>query len=102
MPVDRERVMEAVRQCFDPEIPINIVDLGLIYDVQVTDDATVKIKMTLTSQACPSAASIPEQVKLQVSAIDEVRDVQVDVVWEPQWNPSMITPEGRQRLGIDV
>ena len=102
MPVDRERVMEAVRQCYDPEIPINIVDLGLIYDVEVIDGVTVKIKMTLTSQGCPSAAAIPEQVKLQVGAIEEVRDVQVDVVWEPEWNPSMISPEGRQRLGIDV
>ena len=102
MPVDRERVMEAVRQCYDPEIPINIVDLGLIYDVEVIDGATVKIKMTLTSQGCPSAAAIPEQVKLQVGAIEEVRDVQVEVVWEPEWNPSMISPEGRQRLGIDV
>ena len=94
--------MEAVRQCYDPEIPINIVDLGLIYDVEVIDGVTVKIKMTLTSQGCPSAAAIPEQVKLQVGAIEEVRDVQVDVVWEPEWNPSMISPEGRQRLGIDV
>ncbi|MGH9703573.1 MAG: metal-sulfur cluster assembly factor [Candidatus Acidiferrales bacterium] len=102
MPVDRERVIEALRQCYDPEIPINIVDLGLIYDVQVVDGATVKIRMTLTSQGCPSAAAIPEQVKLQVGAMEDVRDVQVDVVWEPEWNPSLISPEGRQKLGIEV
>jgi FeS assembly SUF system protein len=102
MPVERERVMEALRKCYDPEIPVNILDLGLIYDVLVSDDGTVNIKMTLTSQGCPAAASIPEQVKLQVGAIEEIRDVQVEVVWEPPWNPSMISAEARQQLGIDV
>ena len=69
MPVDRERVMDALRRCFDPEIPVNIVELGLIYDVQVRDDNSVQIKMTLTSQGCPAAGSIPEQVKLEVGAL---------------------------------
>jgi FeS assembly SUF system protein len=102
MPVDRERVMEALCKCYDPEIPVNIVELGLIYDVQLNDDNTVNIKMTLTSAGCPSAAFIPEQVKRQVGAIEEVRDVNVEVVWEPPWDPSRITPEGRQKLGIEV
>jgi len=102
MPVERERVLEAIRQCYDPEIPVNILDLGLIYDVQIRDDNAVEIKMTLTSAGCPSAASIPEQVKLQVGAIAEVRDVRVELVWEPPWDPSRISAEARKQLGIEV
>lgn len=102
MPLDRERILEALRQCFDPEIPVNIVDLGLIYDVQHDDAGNVVVKMTLTTQGCPSAAAIPEQVKLRIGTIEEVRDVQVELVWEPPWNPSMISPAGRHALGLEV
>ncbi|MGH9746132.1 MAG: metal-sulfur cluster assembly factor [Candidatus Acidiferrales bacterium] len=102
MQLDRERIMEALRQCFDPEIPVNIVDLGLIYDVQNDPEGNVAVKMTLTTQGCPSAQAIPEQVKLRVAAIEEVRDVNVEVVWEPPWNPSMISPAGRKALGIEA
>lgn len=102
MPIDREQVLDALRQCFDPEIPVNIMDLGLIYDVQINPDDTVHIKMTLTSQGCPSAAAIPEQVKLQVGAIAQVRDVNVEIVWEPAWDPSRISPEARKQLGIEI
>jgi FeS assembly SUF system protein len=102
MPLDREQIMEAVRQCYDPEIPINIVDLGLIYDVEHDDAGNVNIKMTLTTQGCPSAQAIPEQVRARVGAIAEVRDVKVEIVWEPAWNPSMISPSGRQVLGLEV
>jgi len=102
MPLDREQVLEALRQCYDPEIPINIVDLGLIYDVQHDDAGNVTVKMTLTTQGCPSALAIPDQVRSRVAAIDEVRDVKVEIVWEPAWNPSMISPNGRQVLGLEV
>jgi FeS assembly SUF system protein len=102
MPVNHERVMEALGRCYDPEIPVNIVELGLIYDVDVRSDDTVHIKMTLTSQGCPSAAAIPEQVKEKVGTVAEVRGVSVEVVWDPPWDPSRITPEGRQKLGIEV
>jgi FeS assembly SUF system protein len=102
MPIDREQVLDALRQCFDPEIPVNIMDLGLIYDVQINPDDTVHIKMTLTSQGCPSAAAIPDQVKLQVGAIAQVRDVNVEIVWEPAWDPSRISPEARKQLGIEI
>ena len=102
MPIDREQVLDALRQCFDPEIRVNIMDLGLIYDVQINPDDTVHIKMTLTSQGCPSAAAIPEQVKLQVGAIAQVRDVNVEIVWEPAWDPSRISPEARKQLGIEI
>ena len=87
MQLDRERILEALRQCYDPEIPINIVDLGLIYDVAHDDAGNVTVKMTLTTQGCPSALAIPEQVSSRVAAIEEVRDVNVEIVWEPAWNP---------------
>jgi FeS assembly SUF system protein len=102
MPLDREQVLEALRQCYDPEIPINIVDLGLIYDVQHDDAGNVTVKMTLTTQGCPSALAIPDQVRSRVAAIEEVRDVKVEIVWEPAWNPSMISANGRQVLGLEV
>jgi FeS assembly SUF system protein len=102
MPLTREQIMDALRQCYDPEIPVNIVDLGLIYDVQHDDAGNVSVKMTLTSQGCPAAQSIPDQVKARVGQIAEVRDVAVNVVWEPAWNPSMISAAARAQLGIDV
>jgi len=102
MPLSRERIYEALRQCYDPEIPVNIVDLGLIYDVQHDDAGNVSVKMTLTTQGCPSALAIPEQVKERVAAIEEVRDIHVEIVWEPAWNPGMISPAGRQQLGLNV
>ena len=101
MPLERTQIMEALRQCFDPEIPVNIVDLGLIYDVQNDPEGNVSVKMTLTSQSCPSAQAIPEQVKQRIAAIQEVRDVNVEVVWEPAWNPAMISEAGRKTLGIE-
>ncbi len=97
-----KKIYEALNEIIDPEIGIGIADLGLIYDVELRDDNSVQIKMTLTSQGCPAAGSIPEQVKLEVGAIAEVRDVNVEVIWDPPWDPSRITPEGRQKLGIDV
>jgi len=102
MPVTKEQVMDALRQCYDPEIPVNIVDLGLIYEVENDEQGNVRVKMTLTSQGCPAAMSIPEQVKARVAAIEEVRDVNVDVVWDPAWNPGLISENGRKLLGLDV
>ncbi|MGH9698501.1 MAG: metal-sulfur cluster assembly factor [Candidatus Acidiferrales bacterium] len=102
MELNRERIYDALRQCYDPEIPINIVDLGLIYDVQHDDQGNVTVKMTLTTQGCPSALAIPDQVKQRVAAIAEVRDVQVEIVWEPAWNPSLISEAGKKLLGIEV
>jgi FeS assembly SUF system protein len=101
MPLDREQIMDALKQCYDPEIPINIVDLGLIYDVQHDDAGNVTVKMTLTTQGCPSAQEIPQQVKNRIATVGDVHDVKVDIVWEPAWNPSMISENGRQILGIE-
>jgi FeS assembly SUF system protein len=101
MHLDRERIMEALKQCFDPEIPVNIVDLGLIYDVQNDTEGNVAVKMTLTTPDCPSAQQIPDQVKQRVAGLEEVTDVKVEIVWEPPWNPSMISEAGRKALGIE-
>jgi FeS assembly SUF system protein len=102
MAITNEKVMDALRQCYDPEIPVNIVDLGLIYDVQSDDQGNVRVKMTLTSQGCPAAMSIPDQVKARIGAIEEVRDINVEIVWDPAWNPSRISENGRKLLGLDV
>ncbi len=100
MAVSRERVLEALRNCFDPEIPVNIVDLGLVYDIAV-EDANVRVQMTLTSPGCPSSFFIGEQVKQQVGALEDVRAVDVEFVWEPPWDPSRISEAGRKILGLD-
>lgn len=92
-------VYAELRQVFDPEIPVNIVDLGLIYDVQV-DGAQCSIKMTLTSQGCPEARSIPEVVKRRVSEIEGLSSCHVDIVWEPMWTPQRISQNGRRILGL--
>ena len=95
-----ERVYEELKQVFDPEIPVNIVDLGLIYDVQV-DGTTANVKMTLTSQSCPEAKTIPEVVKRRCDTIDGIEQTAVDIVWEPQWTPQLISEEGRKLLGME-
>ena len=94
-----EDVYTELRQVYDPEIPVNIVDLGLVYDVKVENDAC-SIKMTLTSQACPEARHIPEVVKRRVGEIEGIQSCQVDIVWEPTWTPQRISPNGRRILGL--
>ncbi len=100
MAISQERVMEILRNCYDPEIPVNIVDLGLVYDVQVNDDA-VRVKMTLTSPGCPASMLISDQIKQQLGE-EGVREAQVEVVWDPPWNPSMMSSAAKQKLGIEV
>lgn len=102
MAVTIDQVNEALRQCYDPEIPVNILDLGLIYGVEINASGSVCIRMTLTTPLCPSAQEIPEQVRQRVKAIGDVADVQVEVVWEPAWDPSRISLEARRQLGIEV
>ena len=95
-----EEIYTELRQVFDPEIPVNIVDLGLVYDVQV-DGSKANIKMTLTSQACPEAKTIPDVVKRRCATVAGIEDVDVEIVWEPTWSPQLISPEGRKVLGIE-
>ena len=91
-------MVAAIRECFDPEIPLNVYDLGLIYDIDIAP-AGIAVKMTLTSEACPSARAIPEDVKKHISALGQP-NVTVDVVFDPPWHPARISPEGKQKLGL--
>lgn len=95
-----ERVIEALRTIYDPEIPVNIFELGLIYKVDIEDDNVVRIDMTLTSPHCPVAEILPEEVRQKVFAVDGVNDAEVGVVWEPPWHPGMMTEEAQLELGI--
>ncbi len=93
-------VYAQLRQVYDPEIPVNILDLGLIYDVKLENERCT-VQMTLTSAACPEARTLPEIVKRRVAELEGLQDCEVQVVWEPQWTPQRISPEGRRVLGID-
>ncbi len=99
MPVSEEQVWEVLRNCYDPEIPINIVDLGLIYAVKVEDDK-VYVRMTLTAPGCPAHAFISENVRQQLKQLPGVSDANVEVVWDPPWHPSRMSEEAKRRLGI--
>ena len=95
-----EAVIEALKDIYDPEIPVNIYDLGLIYAVEVTEDADVAITMTLTTPHCPVAESMPGEVELRASSVPGVRDAQVNLVWDPPWDPSKMSDEARLELGM--
>ena len=95
-----DEVIKAIKQVYDPEIPVNVYDLGLIYNIDLSGDK-VGIKMTLTSRGCPSAQQLPDMVRTRVSTLPTVKDVDVQVVWEPEWKPTMITPEGKKILHLD-
>ena len=95
-----ENVLDALRGIFDPEIPVNIYDLGLIYGVDVSDEADVMVTMTLTTPHCPVAESMPGEVELRVSSVPGVRDAEVNLVWDPPWDPSKMSDEARLELGM--
>jgi FeS assembly SUF system protein len=95
-----ERVIEALRTVYDPEIPVNIFELGLVYKIDIGDQNDVQIDMTLTSPMCPVAETLPEEVKTKVQAIEAVTAAEVNVVWDPPWNPGMMTEEAQLELGI--
>jgi len=97
----RDRVIEACQQVYDPEIPINIYELGLIYEVEISDDgSSVKVIMTLTTPNCPEAQSLPQMVQDQVEAIDEVEHCHVQIVWEPMWHKDMMSDAAKLQLGL--
>ena len=95
-----ESVIDALREIYDPEIPVNIYDLGLIYGVDVTPDADVMVTMTLTTPHCPVAESMPGEVELRVSSVPGVRDAEVALVWDPPWDPAKMSDEARLELGM--
>ncbi|HUL43082.1 MAG TPA: DUF59 domain-containing protein [Bacteroidota bacterium] len=94
------QVVEALRTCFDPEIPVNIYDLGLIYRVVVGDTGNVEITMTLTTPYCPAAQSLPPQVEAKAKGVQGVTEAKVSVVWDPPWNPSMMSEAAKLELGM--
>ena len=95
-----EKVVDMLRTIFDPEIPVDIYELGLVYDVQVSTDLDVKILMTLTSPNCPVAESLPEEVKEKVRSIDEVNDVELELTFDPPWDKDMMSEEAKLELGF--
>jgi FeS assembly SUF system protein len=96
----KDQAIEAIRTCYDPEIPVNIYDMGLVYDVLVAADGGVLVVMTLTSPYCPAAQSLPKEVEQKVKAVPGVTVVRVNVVWDPPWNPDMMTEAARLELGL--
>ena len=95
-----EAVIDALKEIYDPEIPVNIYDLGLIYDVEITPDHHAKVKMTLTTPHCPVAESMPGEVELRVLSVPGIRDAEVKLVWDPPWDPSKMSDEARLELGM--
>ncbi|TAK06133.1 SUF system Fe-S cluster assembly protein [bacterium] len=94
------QVIEALRTIFDPEIPVNIYELGLIYDVKVEPAGAVAIRMTLTSPNCPAAQSLPSEVEAKVKEIPGVTDAKIEIVWEPPWDPAKMSEAARLQLGM--
>lgn len=93
-------IIGALKEIYDPEIPVNIYDLGLIYGVDVTDDGHAVVTMTLTTPHCPVAESMPAEVELRVGAVPGVGDVEVNLVWDPPWDPQKMSDEAKLELGM--
>ena len=107
MSITREDVLAALKECYDPEIPVNIVDLGLVYEVVVKPAAAgaegenIAVEMTLTAQGCPSSGQITGEVKRRLLSMPGVADALVELVWYPQWTPERLSADARKQLGID-
>lgn len=102
---DEQAVWTALKTCFDPEIPVNIVDLGLVYDLSIDSSPSggnnVEVKMTLTAPGCGMGPVIAEDARQKIATLPTVESARVHIVWDPQWTPQMISAEGRKKLGID-
>jgi FeS assembly SUF system protein len=96
----REQVIEILKEVFDPEIPVNIYEMGLVYEVSVDDNANVHILMTLTSPMCPVAESLPPEVEEKVAAIEGVAQSTVEITWDPPWDPDMMSEAAKLELGM--
>ena len=99
-PTLRDQVIDALRSIYDPEIPVNIYELGLVYEVGVSDSNAVQVRMTLTSPACPVAGSLPPEVEEKIRALPGVTECAVEVVWDPPWNPGMMTEAALLELNL--
>jgi FeS assembly SUF system protein len=96
----RERVEDVLRTVYDPEIPVNIYELGLVYDMDVTEGGVVTIKMTLTAPNCPAAGALPTEVEAKVRRVEGVTDAKVELVWDPPWDASRMSEAARLELGF--
>ena len=96
----KSQIVEVLRTVFDPEIPVNIYDLGLIYEVDVEPSGRVEVKMTLTSPMCPVAGSLPPEVEAKVAGVEGVTDAKVDLIWEPPWTPEKMSEAARLELNM--
>lgn len=96
----RGRIIEVLKTCYDPEIPVNIYELGLIYEVNLDESNNAHVKMTLTSPACPVAGVLPGEVEDKIRALPEINDVRVELVWDPPWNPDMMSDAAKYELGM--
>jgi metal-sulfur cluster biosynthetic enzyme len=108
MAITQEEVFTALKECYDPEIPVNIVDMGLIYEIRVktsesphTEGEDVEVEMTLTAPGCPSSGYISDQVRQRLLRMPGVNNATVEIVWYPQWTPERLSAEARKQLGID-
>lgn len=95
-----EAIIAACASVYDPEIPVNIYELGLIYAIEIEEDSIVRVEMTLTAPACPSAQELPDQVREAVMVVPGVKDCVVDTVWDPPWDPSRMSDEARLQLNM--
>jgi FeS assembly SUF system protein len=98
--VDEDAIISVIKTVFDPEIPVDIYELGLIYAVEIADDGKVKVEMTLTTPSCPSAQELPSQVEESVRLVPGVTDVEVEVVWDPPWDQSRMSEDARLALNM--
>ena len=96
----KEKIIKEIKKIYDPEIPVNIYELGLIYEIKVEKDNTVKVKMTLTTPNCPVAESLPKEVKDSIMQVKEVNDVDLELVWDPPWDKSMMSEAAKLELNL--
>lgn len=96
----KSSVIDALKSIYDPEIPVDIYELGLIYDVEISEEADALVTMTLTTPHCPVAESLPQEVELRVLSVPGIRDAEVKLVWDPPWDPSKMSDEARLELGM--
>ena len=96
----KTKIVEILKTCYDPEIPVDIFELGLIYDINIDDDGIAHIMMTLTSPNCPVAGSLPAEVKDKVKSVIGIKDADIQIVWDPPWNPEMMSEEAKLELGF--
>ena len=95
-----EKIIQTLKSCYDPEIPVDIFELGLIYEIAIDDDANVEVKMTLTSPSCPVAGSLPPEVEGKVKSIPDIKSAKVTLVWNPPWEKDMMSEVAKLELGF--